>query len=241
VFIPKRLIPAGRDWFGNITPEKLEYPVNMEIAKKYFTVTDEPAKADFALVFIKSPEGGTGYSKDDRSSGGNGYVPVTLQYGPYTASMARDKSLAAGDPVIDSTITNRSYKGKTVTASNVTDLKSIVDTKTAMNGKPVIVVIDASKPMVFREFEKDVQGIVLGFGVQHQAIFEILTGAEPSGLLPLQMPADMQTVEQQLEDVPHDMKPHVDSEGNTYDFGFGLNWSGMIKDKRVAKYRKTKS
>jgi beta-glucosidase len=31
---------------------------------------------------------------------------------------------------------------------------------------------------------------------------------------------------------------HTDSEGNTYDFGFGLNWNGVIKDARVEKYRK---
>jgi beta-glucosidase len=46
----------------------------------------------------------------------------------------------------------------------------------------------------------------------------------------------METVEAQFEDVPRDMKCHVDSDSNTYDFAFGLNWSGMIKDDRTAKY-----
>lgn len=35
-----------------------------------------------------------------------------------------------------------------------------------------------------------------------------------------------------------DLACHVDSEGNTYDFGFGLNWSGVIRDARTAKYGK---
>ena len=48
----------------------------------------------------------------------------------------------------------------------------------------------------------------------------------------------MKTVEEQKEDVPFDMKCHVDSEGNVYDFGFGMNWSGVIKDGRAANYRK---
>ncbi|PQP89267.1 beta-glucosidase, partial [Paenibacillus sp. AR247] len=61
---------------------------------------------------------------------------------------------------------------------------------------------------------------------------------EPSGLLPMQMPAHMKTVEEQLEDVAHDMECHVDSDGNTYDFGFGLNWVGVIEDERTRKYRK---
>jgi len=34
------------------------------------------------------------------------------------------------------------------------------------------------------------------------------------------------------------MTCHVDSEGNTYDFAFGMNWSGVIKDARVDKYKK---
>jgi beta-glucosidase len=241
VYIPKRVTPAGRDWFGIITPEKIDDPVNMDLVKKYFNITNDPAKADVAIVFVKSPDGGVGYSRDDRDKGSNGYVPITLQYSTYTAEFGREKSIAAGDPIIDSTIVNRSYKGKSVTASNITDLKSILDTKAAMNDKPVIVVIDAAKPMIFNEFEKDVDAIVMGFGVQHQAILDILCGTDPSALLPIQMPSNMQTVEQQSEDVPHDMTVHKDSEGNAYDFGFGMNWKGVIEDKRTRQYKPTKS
>ena len=238
VFIPKRTIPASRDWFGNMTPEKIEDPISASLAKKYFDVTEDPSKADYAIVFVSSPEGGTGYSREDRLKGGNGYVPISLQYGSYTAANARQKSLAAGDPVIDSTITDRSYKGKSITAANVSDLNLIQDTKKRMNGKPVIVVISVSKPMIFKEFEGIVDGILVAFGVQHQAMLDILSGkAEPSGLLPLQMPASMETVEAQLEDVPHDMQPHKDSEGNVYDFAFGLNWTGKIEDWRTEKYK----
>ena len=70
-----------------------------------------------------------------------------------------------------------------------------------------------------------------------KAFLEIRTGhVEPSGLLPLQMPANMEVVEAQFEDVPRDMDCHVDSDGNAYDFAFGLNWSGVIKDDRTTKY-----
>lgn len=241
IYIPKRVIPAGRDWFGNVTPEKIEYPVNMDIVKKYFNVTDDPAKADIGIVFVKSPDGGVGYSKEDRDKGGNGYVPISLQYGPYVATTAREKSIAAGDPVVDPAVTDRSYKGKEVVASNATDLKSILDTKAAMKDKPVVVVVGAKSPMVFSEFEKQVDGILVGFGVMDQAVMDILSGVEPSGLLPVQMPASMETVEQQLEDVPHDMKVHIDSEGHAYDFGYGLNWKGTISDKRTVKFKKVKT
>jgi beta-glucosidase len=104
----------------------------------------------------------------------------------------------------------------------------------------VIVSIALSKPAVLSEFEPQADAIVASFGIQNQAILDILTGAtEPSGLLPLQMPANMQTVEEQFEDVPHDMQPYKDESGNLYDFGFGLNWRGPIQDQRTATYVNT--
>lgn len=238
VYIPKRFVPSVRDFFGNATQEKIEYPVNMEIAKKYFNVTDDPAQADIALVFVKGPAGGSGYNKIDREKS-NGYVPISLQYGAYTASHAREHSIAAGDPVVDPAVTDRSYKGKTLTVSNSTDLKLILDTKAAMAGKPVIVSMALSNPAVLGEFEKEVNGIIVSFGVQDQVLLDIITGKkEPSGLLPVQMPADMITVEEQKEDVPRDMKCYVDSEGHVFDFGYGLNWRGIISDSRTTKYQK---
>ena len=237
VYVPKRTTPPGVNFFGMPTPEKTEYPVNLDLIKKYYTVTDDPAKADFAMVFIKSPVS-NGYSRADREAGGNGYVPISLQLKDYTATEARAQSIAAGDPVIDPTITNRSYLNKTSKSNSYPDLNTILETKKAMNGKPVLVAITVSNPMVFGEFEKEVDAIVGEFGVQMEALLDIVSGnTEPSGLLPLQMPIDMTTVEKQFEDVPHDMIPYRDSNGNVYDFGFGLNWKGIIKDARTEKYR----
>jgi beta-glucosidase len=45
-------------------------------------------------------------------------------------------------------------------------------------------------------------------------------------------------VEKQAEDAPDDMKCHQDTEGNVYDFGFGMNWKGVIKDARVTQFPK---
>jgi beta-glucosidase len=237
LYIPKRITAAGRDFFGGPIPESISYPLNLEVVKKYFKITDNPAEADFALVIIRSPNSGSGYDQADIKKGGNGYVPISLQYGPYKAIHARDTSLAGGDPL--EKFTNRTYRNKTITAINFSDLKMVLDTKNVMKGKPVIVSIAMSKPMIFSEFEKDADAILVNFEVQDQAILDIITGAaEPSGLLPLQMPADMKTVETQKEDVPYDMICHEDSEGNTYDFGFGMNWKGVIKDARVEKYKK---
>ncbi|MCM0667661.1 glycoside hydrolase family 3 protein [Flavobacterium tyrosinilyticum] len=240
VFIPKIYTASTKDWWGVASQPKLEYPVNLELVKKYYNVTEDPSKADFAIVFVTSPQSlEGGYDLKDRQNGSNGYVPISLQYGTYTATEARAKSIAAGDQVIDPTIKDRTYKNKTVTAANTMDLRTILDTKDMMNGKPVIVSVTASKPMIFNEFEKQVDGIVLNFGVSSQAVLDIISGkTEPSGLLPVQMPANMETVEKQFEDVPYDMIPHKDSEGNIYDFAFGLNWKGVIKDARTEVYKK---
>lgn len=239
VYIPKQFTPARTNFLGMTTPEKLEYPVSVEVVKKYFNVTDNPDEADLALVFIDGANSGSGYSKEDLKKGGNGYVPISLQYGEYTAKTARDPSIAGGDPF--EKFTNRSYKGKKITALNTTDLGMVTDTYKKMKGKPVIVSVHLSNPSVFAEFEKNASAIVVNFGVQDQAVLDTLTGGnEPSGLLPLQIPANMETVEAQLEDVPLDMQSYSDSEGNTYDFAYGLNWKGVIKDARVEKYGKKK-
>ncbi len=80
---------------------------------------------------------------------------------------------------------------------------------------------------------------MVSFDVQEQVVFDIMTGAaEPSGLLPLQMPANMKVVEEQKEDVPHDMECYTDSEGNRYDFAFGMNWKGVISDARTQRYKR---
>jgi beta-glucosidase len=239
VYIPQKYVAASTNWFGVTSEESWTDAVNPAIAADYFNVTDNPDEADFALVFVNNPEPGTGYSATDREEGGTGYVPISLQYGPYKAEHAREVSIAAGDPVIAPEVTNRSYHNKTVTASNAKELEVILDTRKSMEGKPVIVVINASNPMVFSEFEDKVDGLLMHFGVQDQALFDILTGSSgPSGLLPIQMPANMKNVEEQKEDVAHDMEVHVDNLGNAYDFGFGLNWHGVINDDRTRKYKR---
>ena len=207
--------------------------------EKFYRVTDDPEEADFAMVFIKSPVS-NGYSRADREAGGTGYVPISLQLNDYTATEARATSIAAGDPVVDPEVTNHSYLGKTSRSNSYPDLETIRQTREAMGDKPVLLMVTVTNPMVFKEIEPSVDAILAEFGVQVEALMEIVSGtSEPSGLLPMQMPENMATVEKQLEDVPHDMIPYVDMEGNTYDFAFGLNWEGVIMDERVLKYGRT--
>lgn len=237
VYIPERFVPASRNFFGVETPSRWEHPIDPDLAGKYFKTVDHPDAADVALVIINSPENGrtAGYNPRDTLNGGNGFFPISLQYGTYIADEARDPSLAGDRRPQD--ILNRSYRGKSVTAENVSDLKLVRDTRVAMGDKPVIVVIRLQNPTVVSEFERDIDGLLINFQVQDQAILDVVSGKiEPSGLLPFQMPEDMTTVEKQMEDVPFDLIPHQDEAGHIYDFGFGLNWNGVIRDARTEKY-----
>lgn len=236
VYIPQKYIPAGKNWIGMETPESWNDAANLEVVKKYFEIVETPEEADIAFVFINSPQGGSGYSTTDVEKGGNGYVPVNLQYKPYKAEFARKSSIAGGSVFED--FTDRSYFGKMGVTSNIYDMKLVNETKAKMNEKPVVVIVDIANPMIFAEFEKNADAILIHFNVQDQVILDLVTGEyEPSGLLPFQMPANMKTVDTQMEDVPRDMECYTDSENNIYDFAFGMNWSGVINDERVNKYK----
>jgi beta-glucosidase len=120
VYVPKQYVAERKDFFGNTIPEKWENAVNPEIVKKYFKVTENPSDADLALVFVRSPDSGPGYNKEDLAQKGNGYVPISLQYGPYTAKMRGAQSMAAGDPLNRELITVL-IKTKLYKAANQSD------------------------------------------------------------------------------------------------------------------------
>jgi beta-glucosidase len=230
VYIPQRYRAAGKNMFGMETPENSFPAVDRKIVVNYYDIAKTPEEADFAVIFMDSPAS-AGYDRDR-----GGYLPITLQYRPYTADTARTNSLGYGDPYDKNS--NRSYKGRTNTASNEADLDILLQTRKAMGTKPVIVVLNLKNPTVMKELEPFADAMLVSFECQAQAVFDILSGAdEPTGLLPCQLPADMETVEAQLEDVPRDMVCYTDSCGNTYDFAFGLNWSGVISDGRVNAYK----
>ena len=236
VYVPKRHFPAIPGLWGGISEEKTVEPIDLALVRKYYEVVEQPEQADFAICLIEEPSTGFGYSAADVKRGGNGYVPYSLQYDDYKAVDARGVSIAGGDPM--EKFTNRSYKGKTVKAYNRDDMLMVSETKRAMGEKPVIVILETGRPVVLSEIEPKADAILVSFNVQHQALLDIISGKnEPSALLPMQMPADMKTVEEQHEDVPRDMRCYQDADGNTYDFAFGLNWQGVIKDERVKNYK----
>lgn len=217
---------------------------------------EEIATCDFALVRIKSPQNGNPtimYTENYTVPEDYEYLPISLQYRPYTADSMYVRFDSIGGQITKKEVQgvygmetvyekeNRSYYGKTAIITNEADLDYVLYAASACD--KVVVAADVKNTMIFSEFESEVDGIVVAWGgdraplITDAAFLEVISGqTEPSGLLPMQMPADMDTVEEQFEDVPRDMTCHTDSDGNTYDYTFGMNWSGVINDERVAKY-----
>lgn len=228
VYIPER---KGRNIYNQAGKVSIKgqdgCPIEEELVSRYYEFTTDPSEADFAFVLISEPVSGRGYN--------NGYEPITLQYSDYTAMNARKISIAGGDPLESDT--NRSYHGKTVKTENADDVQLVIRTREIMGDRPVIVGLSCTRPVVVAEFEPYADAILITFGVQNKVYMDIISGAfEPSGLLPMQFPSGMRTVEEQYEDTPHDMECHCDTDGNVYDFAFGMNWNGIINDDRVKKY-----
>lgn len=235
----------------------------LDIVTDTVAASDEPAETDitrltadelvdvaYAIVKVNNPadayqgvEGGPNFMSvimGTPSTSDPVWKPISLQYRPFTADgdYVRQESLNPVDE--NGEYVNRSVYGESTYATNESDLDLVLDVKSKLPaGAKLILVIDADRPMVFSEIEPSADSILMGFNKISEAAFaHVITGqTEPSGLLPFQMPKDMQTVFEQEEDVPRDMECHTDSEGNTYDFCFGLNWSGVIDDERVSTYK----
>lgn len=217
-----------------------ELPVSKKVLKGYFEIVDNPSEAEVAIVFVDSPKCvNTGYNTDAEE-----WCPITLQYRPYTADAdCVEEDSITGDVKIEKTespygivenktVENRGYYDAENTVANEADLDLILTT--AELGIPTVVCVNASGAFCVDEFEDKVDAILVGFGVDKSNYLPLVAGqVEPSALLPLQMPASMEAVEAQQSGAPRDMECYVDGNGNTYDFAFGLNWTGVINDTRT--------
>ncbi len=229
------------DTLGEPTGENGAYTENDIIRAS----AEELASCDIALVFISGPSTGNGY---DSTTGT--YKPISLQYNEYVADgdNVREESLSQG--IVETTIEtpygptssksreDRSYYGESTVASNLNELELLLEVaENVPDTCKVVACVNTSNALIFSEFEAQVDAILVAFSIDDTNFLPIAAGkVEPTGLLPIQMPANMDTVEAQYEDVPRDVECYVDSNGNTYDFTFGMNWSGVINDERVEKY-----
>ncbi len=222
LYVPGRHLEPHYNFMRWIDPAADVMPLTQADTEGYFQLVETPEEADAAVVFVESPLCDC-YTQADKDAGGNGYLPISLQYKPYKAVAAREHSIAKGD--YRENDCDRTYKDKENTPYNSSDLDNILSAREKMGDKPVFVVLHLHNPCVVSEFESQVDGIVAHFGVENKVLMEVLSGdTNPGGRLPLDMPANMETVETHCEDVFGDYEAYVDACGNRYAYGFGLRY-----------------
>lgn len=284
VYIPYVYTPSSSNSSGT-TDASWNPMLNLDIAANYFNVvTDtvgeptgeaneagqptytvddivratasEVASCDLVLVGMNSPHTDSTSVTDD--AGNTTWLPASIQYGEYTATTAKEESVA-GDTIITQfndgytvqtveTTENRSYRGNTAAqATNYNDLETLQYAASVAGDAKVVVLMNVDSSLVWTEVEPMADVILCAYGAfsgggatpasLDEAYMKVVVGEyEPNGLLVVQMPASMEAVEAQADDVPRDMECYVDANGNTYDFAFGMNWSGVINDERVQTY-----
>lgn len=224
-------LEVAEKYFAKVVTDEVELDENEQVVK--YTAPDL-SDVDVTLVGMASPNNGNPFTSAGMDLETGEFYPLSLQYRPYTADGENvRKTSIGGDVADDGTKENRSYFGKTSRIANEADLDAFERAVNAVkdSGKdiPVITVLKASNPTIPAEFEKDSSAIVTGFGVSDEALFEVALGLhDAKGRLPIAFPANMDTVEANSEDVSGDIDPYIDSNGNAYEYGFGLSCSGKI-------------
>lgn len=88
-----------------------------------------------------------------------------------------------------------------------------------MSKAPTVVDIYLDRPAVIPQISEASSALIADYGASDKNVCEVLFGnAKPMGKLPFELPSSMETVENQLTDVPYDSKDPL------YAFGFGLEY-----------------
>lgn len=232
--------PANKDGKATYTAEDIVRASAQDIAACDYVLVgmSDPYSISYDSNFVSCWQYADEYAAGHLDAEGDYWYPPSLQYGEYTASTAPAVSMS-GLPLADGSMTNRSYKDHTAPdAANYGDLEALRYAADAAGDVPVIVSMKQNHTMVWSEVEPLADVILVCYQKQKpEVVAEIVLGkTEPNGLLVQQQPASMEAVEAQAVDVPRDCKCYQDAAGNTYDFAFGLNWSGIINDARTQKY-----
>jgi len=86
-----------------------------------------------------------------------------------------------------------------------------------METVPTVVDLYLDRPAVIPELSEKSKALIADYGANDENVCKVIFGkAKPQGKLPFELPSSMETVENQLTDVPYD------SENPLYEFGFGL-------------------
>ena len=110
--------------------------------------------------------------------------------------------------------------------TNISNKSRIVEIQKTV---PTITVIDFSSPWLIQEIEQNAAAVIGTFGVKTEALVDVIRGDfNPTGKLPLTIPASGEAVANDKMDVPgFDEGPSYVYEaksGDKYGYGFGLSY-----------------
>ena len=84
---------------------------------------------------------------------------------------------------------------------------------------PTIVTVYLDRPAILTNIKEEASALIGNFGISDEALMDVIVGiASPQGKLPFELPANMESVNQQYPDVPFDIEDEL------YPFGFGLEY-----------------
>ncbi|GAA4286904.1 glycoside hydrolase family 3 protein [Georgenia daeguensis] len=94
---------------------------------------------------------------------------------------------------------------------------------------PTILAVNAVLPWVIEEIEPGAASVIATFDVKTEALWGAVRGEfNPTGQLPVTLPADQAAVEANASDVPGYAETfdyaYTNAAGDTYEFGFGLSY-----------------
>ena len=105
------------------------------------------------------------------------------------------------------------------------------------SAKPTVLVINLINPWIINEVEPGAAAVLATFDVKAEAVLDVVRGRfNPTGKLPLTIPADQAAVDKNAPDVPgfaeafeYAYRNHV---GDKYVFGFGLSYGNQAAGAR---------
>jgi beta-glucosidase len=94
---------------------------------------------------------------------------------------------------------------------------------------PTVLAVNAVLPWVIEQIEPDAASVIATFDVKTEALWDVVRGRfNPTGQLPLTLPADQAAVEANASDVPGYAEAfhysYTNAAGDDYLFGFGLGY-----------------
>jgi beta-glucosidase len=120
-----------------------------------------------------------------------------------------------------------SAKSVELDANTGVDVARIKEIEAAV---PTVLAVNAVLPWVIDEIEPGAKSVIATFDVKTEALWDVVRGRfNPTGKLPLTLPADQAAVEANASDVPGYAEAfhysYTNTAGDDYLFGFGLSYT----------------